>query len=355
MALVERAAGELSGADQRRWLDRLELEHDDIRAVLDRAVAAPDPPVAIGLAFSMWRFWQKHGHLAEARRRLEAMAAAPLVARRPAAARQLLEALGGTCWWQGDLPAMTPRYEEALEIWQTLGDEAELANAYYNASFTYAVTPSRRAGATTPTRTRSACATSSRRATSSAGSATGGARAMPSGASATTSTSGDARATASTQFRETLTIFREVGDRTMEAWALHMLGTALLRNGHGRRGAGPHRPRASATSTRPATPSGLTLTFDDMSAVAVADGDLPRAARLRGAARNLTVETGAQLAGYVEDTFETGVRPGVRTADVVGGPRPIRRGGRGLDARRGDRVRPRGRPIRSTSDAVHEA
>ena len=65
------------GADQRRWLDRLELEHDDIRAVLDRAVAAPDPPVAIGVAFSMWRFWQKHGHLAEARRRLEAMEAAP--------------------------------------------------------------------------------------------------------------------------------------------------------------------------------------------------------------------------------------------------------------------------------------
>ena len=63
----------------------------------------------------------------------------------------------------------------------------------------------------------------------------------------------------------------------------------------------------------PATPSGLTLTLDDLSAVAVADGDLPRAARLRGAARNLTTETGAGLAVYVEDTFETGVRPGVRS------------------------------------------
>ena len=60
----------------------------------------------------------------------------------------------------------------------------------------------------------------------------------------------------------------------------------------------------------PATRPGLTLTLDDMSAVAVAEGDLPRAARLRGAARNLTVETGAGLAGYVEDTFETGGRPG---------------------------------------------
>ena len=41
LALAERAAPELSGADQRRWLDRLELEHDDIRAVLDRAVPRP--------------------------------------------------------------------------------------------------------------------------------------------------------------------------------------------------------------------------------------------------------------------------------------------------------------------------
>ena len=107
VALVERAAGELSGADQRRWLDRLELEHDDIRAVLDRAVAAPDPPVAIGVAFSMWRFWQKHGHLAEARRRLEAMAAAPWSHDDPRLRAKLMEALGGTCWWQGDLPAMS--------------------------------------------------------------------------------------------------------------------------------------------------------------------------------------------------------------------------------------------------------
>ena len=60
----------------------------------------------------------------------------------------------------------------------------------------------------------------------------------------------------------------------------------------------------SAISMRPATPSGLTLTLDDMSAIAVADGDLARAARLRGAARNLTSETGAGLATYVEDTFE---------------------------------------------------
>ena len=139
VALVNEAAAQLSGDDQRRWLDRLELEHDDIRAVLDRAVAQPDPPVAIGVAFSMWRFWQKHGHLAEARARLEAMEAAPWSKDDPRLRARLLEALGGTLWWQGKIPEMGRRYEEALALWESIGDEHEIANAHYNASFQHAV------------------------------------------------------------------------------------------------------------------------------------------------------------------------------------------------------------------------
>ena len=131
------------------------------------------------------------------------------------------------------------------------------------------------------------------------------------------------------QFRETLTIFGEVGDLTMEAWALHMLGTALLRNGQVEeaREKITHAIRHFHAS---GDASGLTLTFDDMSAVAVADDDLPRAARLRGAARNLTVETGAGAGrvrrGHVRD------RGSARhpDQDVVRRSRPLRGGGRGL-------------------------
>ena len=311
VALVQQAAAELSGPDQRRWLDRLELEHDDIRAVLDRAVAAPDPPVAIGVAFSMWRFWQKHGHLAEARRRLEAMESAPWSHADPRLRAKLEEALGGTCWWQGDLDGMTPRYREALEIWQTLDDEAELANAFYNASFTYSTNvgfgPSDDAdgdltGLDYLERARDTFRRlGDRRGEGNALWGLGNYRYFR-----------KFPRNGEEQFRETLTIFGEVGDLTMEAWALHMLGTSLLRNGHVDE-ARENIAHAIRHFHASGDASGLTLTFDDMSAVAVADGDLPRAARLRGAARNLTAETGAGLAGYVEDTFETGARPGVRT------------------------------------------
>jgi predicted ATPase/class 3 adenylate cyclase len=311
VALVNEAAGELSGSDQRRWLDRLELEHDDIRAVLDRAVAAPDPAIAIGVAFSMWRFWQKHGHLAEARRRLEAMAAASWSRDVPRLRAKLLEALGGTCWWQGELAAMGGSYLEALAIWESIGDEAELANAYYNASFTWTVprstaetedTDPDKIGLSYLERARDIYhRTGDRRGEANALWGIGNYfyfRAYP--------------RNGVDEFRQTLPMFREVGDLTMEAWGLHMLGTALLRNGDVEE-AREHVEHAIRHFYTAGDASGLTLTLDDLSAVAVADGDLPRAARLRGAARNLTTETGAQLAGYVEDTFESGARPGVRS------------------------------------------
>jgi hypothetical protein len=58
--------------------------------------------------------------------------------------------------------------------------------------------------------------------------------------------------------------------------------------------------------------AGLTLTLFDLASVAVQLDDLPRAARLRGAARNLTNETGTGLATYTETAFEqAGMRPNV--------------------------------------------
>ena len=138
---------------------------------------------------------------------------------------------------------MTPRYEEALEIWQSLDDdEAELANAYYNASFTYAVTPLGRVRRTNadPDHIGLRYLEQARDIFRRIGDRRGEGnavwglgnylyfRAMP--------------GNGVDQFRETLTIFREVGDLTMEAWGLHMLGTALLRNGQVDEARRLHRP-----------------------------------------------------------------------------------------------------------------
>ena len=81
-------------------------------------------------------------------------------------------------------------------------------------------------------------------ATSTTGSATGAARRTRCGASATTDYfRRHAGLRRSTRSGEALEIFREVGDRTMEAWALHMLGTGLLRAGDVDEAQGPCRAR----------------------------------------------------------------------------------------------------------------
>ena len=45
----------------------------------------------------------------------------------------------------------------------------------------------------------------------------------------------------------------------------------------------------------------LTLVLDDYSALAAARGDLPRSARLHGAARALAQTTGANLSSMIDD------------------------------------------------------
>ena len=55
----------------------------------------------------------------------------------------------------------------------------------------------------------------------------------------------------------------------------------------------------------------MAIVFDDIASQAVADGDLERAARIRGAARRLAADTGATLATYVDEQYEAYSRPGL--------------------------------------------
>ncbi len=260
----------------------------------------------------MWRFWQKHGHLAESRARLEAMAAAPWSNDDPRLRARLLEALGGTLWWQGEIREMGRRYDEALAIWEGIGDDAEIANAHYNASFIHAVPRGRVADPSSvdPEYVGMRHIEAARDIYHRIGDRRGEANAL--WALGNYHYFHEDSGSGVVDVGAALRIFREVGDRTMEAWSLHMLGVGLLRNGD-LTGAREAVEQAIRLFQAAGDAAGVTLTLDDLSAISAGEGDLPRAARLRGAARNLTAETGAGLAGYVEEAFENRLRPGVRS------------------------------------------
>jgi predicted ATPase/class 3 adenylate cyclase len=313
---AKQAAPRLNGEDQRDWLDRFEHAHDNIRVVLDRAVEREDAETAITLAFNAWRFWQKRGHLYEARRRLEAMAVADWSKRDPLLRARLVEALGGIAWWQGDIKAMAPAYREAVEIWRSMDNPSELANALYNSSFVYTV-PDPDDPAAIPARSTDP---------------DGVGRATLNEALAIYRSLGDERGEAnvlwgignmlyfaneidpgSNELALALEKFRKVGDRTMEAWTLHMLGGAFLGQGRldeardGLRRALRHFYAASDTA-------GVTLALDDLSGLALAENDPERAGRLWGAARYLTTSTGALLASVVDSALDSPVSPTIRNA-----------------------------------------
>ena len=302
LALAVQAAAELPGAQQRTWLDRLDLEHDNLRAAIDWATYRPLPEVAIGLGFALCRFWQKRGYLVEGRRRLERIAAVPWSRDDAAQRARLLEAMGGIAWWQADIPAMTRFYEEALELWRSTGNRAEIANALYNASFSYVfIEGPMEVANLDPDRKGLALMEEALAIYHELGDRHGAANA--------TWAVGNwyhfhlQSDVARASFSEALELFQATDDETMVAWSQHMLGTALLRLHEVDEAAG-HVKAAMLHFEAAGDATALTLVLDDYSALAAARGDLPRSARLHGAARALALTTGANLSNLVDELDE---------------------------------------------------
>jgi hypothetical protein len=65
LALAEPAAAELAGPGQLAWLDRLEAEHDNLRAAMSWLASHGPLEQAMHLSRATQRFWWLRGHAAE--------------------------------------------------------------------------------------------------------------------------------------------------------------------------------------------------------------------------------------------------------------------------------------------------
>jgi predicted ATPase/class 3 adenylate cyclase len=75
--LAEEAGHHLTREHRVAWLSRLETEHDNLRAALDRAERTRDADTGLRTAAAIWRFWLQRGHLSEGRGRLERLLSMP--------------------------------------------------------------------------------------------------------------------------------------------------------------------------------------------------------------------------------------------------------------------------------------
>ena len=136
LALVESLSSELIGRQAREIADRLETDHDNLRAALDWAVELGEVEFALRFVIAVWRFWQTRGHLVEARQRVDTILALPGVAEQPAELlSRALGAAGGITYWQGDTSATHGYYVRALDAARKTTDKRLIAESLYNLGF----------------------------------------------------------------------------------------------------------------------------------------------------------------------------------------------------------------------------
>jgi predicted ATPase/class 3 adenylate cyclase len=139
VVLAEEAAPDLLGPEQTRWLDLLELEHDNLRAALDSSISRGWAERACRIVFALWRFWQKRGHLAEAAEWCVRVRTLLLDGVPPVTQMRFYEAQGGIGYWRGVSDVSEDAYQRALALAEQYGTDADRANAAYNLSFAYGI------------------------------------------------------------------------------------------------------------------------------------------------------------------------------------------------------------------------
>jgi predicted ATPase/DNA-binding CsgD family transcriptional regulator len=128
-SIAELAQFGLAGNDQIRWLQRVELEHDNLSEALHWKLAQSAQEAA-RLASLLWPFWYQRGYYHEARTWFEqALAAAAEMS--PAAHADALTKAGEVAFLQCDYEVAVGHLQHALAVIDELGDRRAAATAIH--------------------------------------------------------------------------------------------------------------------------------------------------------------------------------------------------------------------------------
>ncbi len=132
LEFAERAEPGLWGSQQRVWLERLEAEHDNLRAVLHWIkTERRSPEIALRIAGALWPFWLLRGYWSEGRSWLEAGQSNDGSVPFSIQAKALIGAglLALPC---GDYKTAASLGEQSLSLCRTLGDKRGIVLSLHN-------------------------------------------------------------------------------------------------------------------------------------------------------------------------------------------------------------------------------
>lgn len=135
LALAERSVAQLRGPEGTLWLDRLEEEHDNLRAALDWTEACGHAEVGLQLAGALRPFWATRGFLHEGHERLRRALSQSGASKQTLARAEALNGAGLLARYQSDYASAQPLHEESLAIRRELEDKWGVADTLFCLGF----------------------------------------------------------------------------------------------------------------------------------------------------------------------------------------------------------------------------
>jgi non-specific serine/threonine protein kinase len=130
LELAENANLNLEGPDQAIWLDRLEADHDNLRAALEWSLSRDDGTgLSLRLAVPLGEFWKVRGFIKEGRDRLKIVLNSPGANVITNERGYLLEEAATLAYLQSDYSACRSLWQESLSIFQRIGPEGRRGEA----------------------------------------------------------------------------------------------------------------------------------------------------------------------------------------------------------------------------------
>jgi non-specific serine/threonine protein kinase len=291
LALAEEAEPNLQGtgqgSSQADWLDRLEADHDNLRAAMESALVQNDAQLAVRLAGTLWRFWEVRGYLSEGRDALKQALAIGKDAS-PSFHAKALDGAGRLSWRQGDFQDAKQLFAESLALWRTAGDKAGEANSLHGLARAALNLQDHKSA-------RTSCEESleiQRQLRDKQGIAT----AMNTLGEVARSQRDFAQA--ETHYGESLAIFREIGDTAASVSVLHNLAYTALNRGDEKKAEAFFR-EAITIARELKDQLGIFSMLGGLACVATARGQAERAAMLFAAA-----EAVGSARGYAGDRID---------------------------------------------------
>ncbi len=130
--LAENAFPKLYSRESSVWMDKLESDHDNLRAAIDWSLESGNADAGLRLSLGIAQFWRWRGYVGEGRARLLALLARPETQARTATRARGLSELANYSGFLGMLDAALELSDEAIAIAREVDEPLVVGGALWN-------------------------------------------------------------------------------------------------------------------------------------------------------------------------------------------------------------------------------